>query len=239
MSSAKLLRYWRSSDNQKKRKTQEKAKNAKRWWSHNTCTVEAEKAPINPEKTDQGLESRANTPQNTNEMKLLQETADHYHRHVVHFSSKWKEVEMGSLQVIKERDLTIMESEIGGGCFATCYLAKFGACTVMVKKQQNSQASRQEARMTARLSHPRQNRVEIVTTFYNVNGEWVNLGDIPNENTTINWTYLFGGLCRGIQHIHDKAKILQNDMKSNSKVLDGRSLAEAEAVLVDFGKATD
>lgn len=87
MSSAKLLRYRRSSDNQKKRKTQEKAKNAKRRWSHNACAVEAEKAPINPEKTDQGLESRANTPQNTNEMKGLQETADHYHRHAVLFFS--------------------------------------------------------------------------------------------------------------------------------------------------------
>lgn len=105
---------------------------------------------------------------------------------------------MGSLQVM-ERDLTITEREIGGGCFETCYLAKFDACTVVVKKQQNSQASRQEARMTARparLSHPntacfignvgRQNRVEIVTTFYNINGERFNLGDIPNENTTIN-----------------------------------------------------
>ena len=119
----------------------------------------------------------------------------------------------------------------------------------MVKKQQNSQASRQEARMTKRLSHlnsacfignmGRQNRVEIVTTFDNVNCERFNLSDIPNENTTINWTHLFGSLCRGIQHIHDKAKILHNDMKSNSEVLDGRRLAEAEAVLVDFGKATD
>ena len=158
---------------------------------------------------------------------------------------------MGSLQVM-EKDLTIMEREIGGGCFGTCYLAKFCACTVVVKKQQNSQASRQEARMTARparLSHPntacfignvgRQNRVEIVTTFYNINGERFNLGDIPNENTTINWTHLFVGLCRGIQHIHDNAKILHNDMKSNNKVLDGCSLAEAEAVLVDFEKATD
>ena len=44
---------------------------------------------------------------------------------------------MGSLQVM-ERDLTIMEREIGGGCFKTCYLAKFGACTVVVKQQLNS-----------------------------------------------------------------------------------------------------
>ena len=44
---------------------------------------------------------------------------------------------MGSLQVM-ERDLTIMEREIGGGCFETCYLAKFGARTVVVIQQQNS-----------------------------------------------------------------------------------------------------
>ena len=75
----------------------------------------------------------------------------------------------------------MMEREIGRGCFGTCYLAKFGARTVVVIQQQNCQARRQEARMTARLGHPntacfigiveRQNRVDIVSTFYNINGE--------------------------------------------------------------------
>ena len=143
-----------------------------------------------------------------------------------------------------------MEREIiSRGRFGTCYLAKFGACTVVVKQQQNYQASRQEARMTARLSHPntacfigiveRQNRVDIVSTFYNINGERFNLGDIRSENATINWSHLLGSPCRGIRHIHDKIKILRNDIKSNNVVLDGPSLVEAEAVLVDFGKATD
>lgn len=103
--------------------------------------------------------------------------------------------------------------------------------------------------MTARLSHPntacfigiveRQNRVDIETTFYNINGERFNLGAIPSENATINWTHLLGGLCRGIPHIHDRIKILHNDINSNNLVLDGPSLAEAEAALVVFGKATD
>ena len=247
---AKLLRYRRSSDNRKKRKTKEKAENAKRRRSRNARATEAEKAPVNPEKTDEeGLESRVNTTQNEDEIKLLQATAERYHRHALHFFGKWKEAETGTLRVIEERDLTMMEREIGRGCFGTCYLAKFGARTVVVKQQQNCQASRQEARMTARLSHPntacfigiveRQNRVDIVSTFYNINGERFNLGDIRSENATINWSHLLGGLCRGIRHIHDKIKILHNDIKSNNVVLDGPSLAEAEAVLVDFGKATD
>ena len=242
---AKLLRYRRSSDNRKKRKTKEKAENAKKKrQSRNAHATEAEKAPVNPEKTDEeGLESRED------EIKRLQETAGRYHRHALHFFGKWREAETGTLRVIEERDLTMMEREIGRGCFGTCYLAKFGAGTVVVIQQQNCQASRQEARMTARLGHPntacfigiveRQNRVDIVSTFYNINGERSNLGDIHSENATINWSHLLGGLCRGIRHIYDKIKILHSDIKSNNVVLDGPSSAEAEAVLVDFGKATD
>ena len=130
------------------------------------------------------------------------------------------------------------ETEIGRGSFGACFLAKYGSRT----------ASKHEARMTARLSHPntvcfmgivkRQSRIDIVTIFYNVNGERMHLGDIPVENTSINWTRLLSGLCRGI-HLYDKVKILHNDIKSNNVVLDGHSLAEAEAVLVDFGKARD
>lgn len=77
---AKLLRYRRSSDNRKKRKTKEKAENAKRRRSRNARATEAEKAPVDPEKTDQeGLESRVNTTQKEDEIKRLQETAERYH----------------------------------------------------------------------------------------------------------------------------------------------------------------
>ena len=113
---AKLLRYRRSSDNRKKRKTKEKAENAKqKRQSRNARATEAEKVPVNPEKTDEeGLESRED------EIKRLQETAECYHRHALHFFGKWREAETGTLRVIEERDLTMMEREIGRGCFGTC-----------------------------------------------------------------------------------------------------------------------
>lgn len=112
---AKLLRYRRSSDNRKKRKTKERAENVKRRRSRNARATEAEKAPVNPEKTDEGLESRVNTTQNEDEIKRLQATAERYHRHALHFFGKWKEAETGTLRVIEERDLTMMEREIGRG----------------------------------------------------------------------------------------------------------------------------
>ena len=143
----------------------------------------------------------------------------------------------------------MLQTEIGRGCFGACFIARYGARTVVVKQQANSTASKHEARMTARLSHPntacfigiveQQNRIDIVTNFCNVNGERINLSDISTENTSINWTHLLSGLCSGIRHLHDKVKILHNDIKSNNVVLDGHNLAQAEAVLVDFGKATD
>ena len=250
MESSKLLRSRRSSDNRKKRKKKEKVENAKRRRSRNARAAEAEKPPMKPEETAQeALESQANTQQNTDETKQLRETAERYHKHALHFFGKWREAEMGSLRVIEESNLKILETEIGRGCFGVCFLAKYGARTVVVKQQQDCLASKHEARMAARLSHPntvcfigiveRKNRIDIVTNFYNVNGERLNLGDIPVENTSINWTHLLSGLCSGIRHLHDKVKILHNDIKSNNIVLDGHSLAEAEAVLVDFGKATD
>ena len=50
---------------------------------------------------------------------------------------------------------------------------------------------------------------------------------------------LLNGLCSGTWYLHNKVKVLHNDIKSNNIVLDGPILFEAEAVLLDFGKATD
>lgn len=128
-------------------------------------------------------------------------------------------------------------------------MARNGARLVAVKKQQNYAASKNEARITAKVIHPnvtrlvgiveRKNRCDIVTTFFNVNGIHKNLADISAEDTTINCANVLSGLCSGIEYIHQTAKILHNDIKINNVVLDGTSLAEAEAVLIDFGKATD
>lgn len=43
-----------------------------------------------------------------------------------------------------------------------------------------------------------QNRLDIVTSFYSINGDGTNLCDIPVETTTNNWTNLLNGLCSGI-----------------------------------------
>ena len=104
--------------------------------------------------------------------------------------------------------------------------------------------------MTAKLSHPnlvcflgilkRENRVDIITNFHNVNGQHMNLSNVLAECVTnINWTHLIRGLCKGIQYLHETVKLLHNDIKCNNVVLDGCNFAKAEAVLIDFGKATE
>ena len=65
------------------------------------------------------------------------------------------------------------------------------------------------------------------------------MADISAEGAIINFTNVLSGLCSGIEYIHEKVKILHNDIKINNVVLDGNSLAEAEAILIDFGKARD
>lgn len=61
---------------------------------------------------------------------------------------------------------------------------------------------------------------------------------IPSESKGINWMHLIRGLFHSVCYLHEKVKVLHNDIKSNNVVLDGCSIAEAEAVLIDFGKAT-
>lgn len=81
------------------------------------------------------------------------------------------------------------------------------------------------------------NRVDIVTNFHSVNGVHMNFRDIPTD-ANVNWTNLLRGLCDAVRYLHEKLKVLHNDIKSNNIVLDGCNLTEAVAVLVDFGKAT-
>lgn len=157
---------------------------------------------------------------------------------------------MRNLPEIEDSTLKQLPTEIGRGCFGICTLAKYGARTVVLKKQDDFVASKNEARMIAKLSHPnivcligvmeRQNRLDIVTNFYSVNGDRINLCDIPAQTTTVNWKNLLSGLCSGIRYLHNKAaKVLHNDIKSNNVVLDGCDLFGAQAVLLDFGKATN
>lgn len=84
----------------------------------------------------------------------------------------------------------------------------------------------------------RENRVDIVTNFYSVNGNHMNLSSIPSESKDINWMHLIRGLFNAVRYLHEKVKVLHNGIKSNNVVLDGCSITEAEAVLIDFGKAT-
>ena len=57
-----------------------------------------------------------------------------------------KEAEMRQLRVIEEGSLEMLQTEIGRGCFGVCFLARYGAPTVVVKQQENSTASKHEAR---------------------------------------------------------------------------------------------
>lgn len=247
MESSKLLRSRRSSESRRKRKKKEKHENAKQRRSRNARLAGGQLPQSGPEEESE--EATAQNQENSKETNGPNEMAERYHKHALYFFSKWKEAEMRNVPEIEDSALKQLETEIGRGCFGVCNLAKYGARTVVVKKQDDYAASKNEARMMAKLTHPnivcligvleRQHRLDIVTSFYSVNGDRINLCDIPAETTTINWTNLLNGLCSGIRYLHNKVKVLHNDIKSNNVVLDGCNLFEAEAVLLDFGKATD
>ena len=249
MESSKLLRSRRSSDQRRKRKKKERQENAKQRRSRSARLAAVQSPQSGPEEESE----EATAPEHQEKCKETNgsnETAERYHKHALYFFSKWKEAEMRNLPKIEDSALKQLPTEIGRGCFGVCTLAKYGARTVVIKKQDDYVASKNEARMIAKLSHPnivrligvmepRQNRLDIVTSFYSINGDRMNLSDIHAQSTTINWTNLLSGLCSGIRYLHNKVKVLHNDIKSNNVVLDGCNLLEAEAVLLDFGKATD
>ena len=230
----KLLRAQRSSKSRKKRKQNETAENPKR------CRNFRQMAKLQHDKA-------AKEP-NASKSKESQ-TAERYHKHALHFYSKWKKAEEGNVPVQEEGTLTDLPTVIGRGCFGVCNVARYGARLVVVKKQQNYASGKNEAKITAKIIHPnvarligiveRENRCDIFTPFYNVDGNQKNLADISAEGATINFTNVLSGLCSGIEYIHEKVKILHNDIKINNVVLDGNSLAEAEAILIDFAKARD
>ena len=167
----------------------------------------------------------------------------------MHFYSKWKKAEEGNVPVQEEGTLTDLPTVIGRGCFGVCNVARYGVRLVVVKKQQNYASGKNEAKITAKIIHPnvarligiveRENRCDIFTPFYNEDGNQKNLADISAEGAIINFTNVLSGLCSRIEYIHEKVKILHNDIKINNVVLDGNSLAEAEAILIDFAKARD
>lgn len=80
----------------------------------------------------------------------------------------------------EDNSLKELQTEIGRGCFGVYSLAKHGARTVVVKRPVDYATGKHEARMIA-LSHQnvacfigimeRENRVDIITTFYSVNGD--------------------------------------------------------------------
>ena len=231
----KLLRAQRSSKSRQKRKQNETAENPKRRCRNfrQTAKLQHDEAAKEP---------------NASKSKESQ-TAERYHKHALHFYSKWKKAEEGNVPVLEEGTLTDLLTVIGRGCFGVCNVARYGARLVVVKKQQNYASGKNEAKITAKIIHPnvarligiveRENRCDIFTPFYNVDGNQKNLADISAEGAIINFTNVLSGLCSGIEYIHEKVKILHNDIKINNVVLDGNSLAEAEAILIDFGKARD
>lgn len=230
----KLLRAQRSSKSHQKRKQNETAENPKR------CRNFRQMAKLQHDEA-------AKEP-NASKSKELQ-TAERYHKHALHFYSKWKKAEEGNVPVLEEGTLTVLLTVIGRGCFGVCNVARYGARLVVVKKQHNYASGKNEAKITAKIIRPNvarligivehENRCDIFTPFYNVDGNQKNLADISAEGVIINFTSVLSGLCSGIEYIHEKVKILHNDIKINNVVLDGNSLAEAEAILIDFGKARD
>ncbi len=237
METSKLLRSRRSSQNRKRRKQNEKAENTKRKRGKKL----KEEVKLQQEETSKEIPK----PKESNNA----ETAERYHKHALHFYSKWKKAEERNVSIVDESTLTELPTVIGQGSFGVCTVARFGARLVVVKKQQPYTASKNEARITAKLLHPnvarligiveRESRCDIVITYYNVNGNNINLSEVSEQDTAINWVNVICGLFNGIRYIHETAKILHNDIKANNVVLDGPCLAEAEAILIDFGKATE
>ncbi|KAL9977781.1 hypothetical protein ACROYT_G015223 [Oculina patagonica] len=104
-------------------------------------------------------------------------------------------------------------------------MARYGAGLVVVKKQQAYPSSKNEERITAKLCHPnvphpignveQESRCDIDTSYYNVNGNPINLSEISDQDTAINWANILCRLCNRIKCKTQTCEVESNPEEEN------------------------
>lgn len=88
-------------------------------------------------------------------------------------------------------------------------------------------------------------RPSIVTSFHGIGNRSITIHHALSckvKELVVDWMKIVSEVLSGLQHLHNKHKILHNDLKTDNIVLKPAPLADntiAGAVIIDFGKACE
>lgn len=165
------------------------------------------------------------------------------------------------IRILSQDDLSTSTTQcLGSGQFGTCFLQSLGHYSVCVKvfKRPNNNALIHEANILSRFTHQCLpylfgvcigDRPSIVTSFHGINGHSVTLHhalfarsqEVEDLLVDVHWMEVLKQITCGLEHLHDRYKLLHNDLKGDNIVLTSTNLTQysIKAVIIDFSKACE
>lgn len=148
---------------------------------------------------------------------------------------------------------------LGYGQFGVCYLRTFGHFRVCQKvlKRTNNDALMQEANLLSKFCHRCllylfgvciDDHPSIVTSFHGLDGHSVTIHralytqsqEVRKSLIDIDWIKVLTEIICGFEHLHNRHKLLHNDLKADNIVLASTALTNSIGpVIIDFGKACE
>lgn len=159
-----------------------------------------------------------------------------------------------SIKIICPREigLPISTSSLGEGRFGKCYLHTYGHFKVCIKVLKNSENSAliHEANILSKFSHLNLPYLfgvcigecpSIVTSFhgYKSQSTTVHCALFKELFVDIDWKEVLIHIIQGLEHLHNKHKLLHNDLKGDNVLLTSTFQGTLSAVIIDFGKACE
>ena len=167
-----------------------------------------------------------------------------------------KMTQVSLLPQIKIINLSTSHVQLGEGRFGKCFLgmySHFKVCAKVFKKLNNSLFIH-EANILSQFTHPNlpylfgvgiDEPQSIITNFHGVNDQPVTLHCVLSktkilDEINIDWHDLLRQVACGLECLHNKYKIIHNDLKGDNVVLSSSPvLPKVKPVIIDFGKACE
>lgn len=165
------------------------------------------------------------------------------------------------IRILAENDISTVSTQcLGSGRFGTCYLGVFGHYSVCIKvlKHPDNGALVHEANILSKFTHQNLpylfgvsigDHLCIITSFHGINGHSVTLHSALHAKSQevqallvgVDWIEVTKNIIDGLECLHNRHKLLHNDIKGDNIVLTSTNLncPLTKAVIVDFGKACE
>ena len=167
---------------------------------------------------------------------------------------------LACVKIISEGDFgSSVKRCLGSGRFGVCYLRTLGHFSVCEKvlKHTNNDALMQEANLLSKFCHRClpylfgvriDDHPSIITSFHGLNDHSVTIHralftqsqEVRRLLINIDWIHVLSEITCGLEYLHNRHKLLHNDLKADNVVLTPIPPAGSIGpVIIDFGKACE